>query len=77
MASAQAKFLDGDPAEKRKGAQQTPTFRPIFIVAKRSPISATVELFLAQLRAKCGRAFPGMSSTLNIASAHSGMWIPI
>jgi len=36
--------LDGDPAPPRKGAQH-PTFRPMYIVAKRSPISATAELF--------------------------------
>ena len=34
--------LDGDPAPPRKGAQQPPpNFRPMSIVAKRSPISAT------------------------------------
>jgi len=38
-------MLDGDPAAPRKKAQQPPpTFRPVFIVAKRSPISATAEL---------------------------------
>jgi len=36
--------LDGNPAPPRKGAQQTPTFRPMSIVAKRSPISATAKL---------------------------------
>jgi len=36
--------LDRNPASPRKGAQQTPTFRPISIVAKRSPISATAKL---------------------------------
>jgi len=36
--------LDGDPAPPRKGAQQPPTFRPMSIVAKRLPISATAEL---------------------------------
>jgi len=36
--------LDGDPSP-RKGAQQPPpTFRPMSIAAKRSPISATAEL---------------------------------
>jgi len=37
-------MLDGDPAPPWKGAQQPPTFWPMSIVAKRSPISATVEL---------------------------------
>jgi len=37
--------LDGDPALPRKGAQQSPTFRPMSIVAKRLPISAA-ELLL-------------------------------
>ena len=36
--------LDGHPPSPRKGAQQPPTFRPMSIVAKRSPVSATVEL---------------------------------
>jgi len=36
--------LDGDPAPPPKGAQQPPTFRPMFTVAKQSPMSATVEL---------------------------------
>jgi len=37
--------LDGDSAPQRKGAQQpSATFRPMSIVAKRSPISATAEL---------------------------------
>jgi len=35
--------LDGDPAPPWKGTQQPP-FRPMSIVAKRSPISATAEL---------------------------------
>ena len=39
-------MLDGDPAPPRKGAQQPPTFRPMSIAAKRSPISATAELLL-------------------------------
>ena len=37
--------LDGDTAPPRKGAQHPPpTFRPMSIVAKRLPISATAEL---------------------------------
>jgi len=36
--------LDGHPAPPRKGSQQPPTFRPMSIVAKRSPISATAEM---------------------------------
>jgi len=35
--------LDGDPAPPRQKGTDS-TFRPMFIVAKRSPISATVEL---------------------------------
>jgi len=42
--------LDGDPAPRRKGAQQNPTFRPMSIVAKRLPISATAELLLLRQR---------------------------
>ena len=41
--------LDADPAPAKKGVQQPPTFRPMSfrpmsIVAKRSPISSTAEL---------------------------------
>ena len=38
--------LDGDPAPPRNGVLQPPplTFRPMSIVTKRSPISATAEL---------------------------------
>jgi len=39
--------LDGDPAPHGKGTA-APTFRPMFIVAKRSPISATAELVFFQ-----------------------------
>ena len=42
--------LDGDPAPPRKGAQPAPTFRPVSIMAKRSPISATAELLLKVVR---------------------------
>jgi len=37
--------LDGDPVGTQRSPQQPlPTFRPMTIVAKRSPISATAEL---------------------------------
>jgi len=39
--------LDAPP---RKGEQQSPTFRPMSVVAKRSPISETAELSLIQFR---------------------------
>jgi len=46
--------LDGDPVPiPRKGAQQPPTFRPMSIVAKRSPISATAELLLSLMCCQC------------------------
>ena len=35
--------LDGDPAAPQQG-HNSPNFRPMSIVAKQSPISATVEL---------------------------------
>jgi len=38
--------LDGDQTPPRKGVQQPSTFRPISVVAKQSPISATAELLL-------------------------------
>ena len=39
--------LDGDRAPSRpKGAQQPSTFRPMPVVAKRSPISVTAQLLL-------------------------------
>ena len=43
-ASAQATLcLDGDPTPPKQG-HSTPTFRPMYIMAKRSPISASAEL---------------------------------
>jgi len=44
--------LDGYPAPLQKRAQEhaPPTFRPMFIVVKRSPISATAELLLNLIR---------------------------
>jgi len=43
--------LDVDPAPPRNGAQQPPTFRPMSIVARRSPVSATAELLFTLLNA--------------------------
>ena len=61
-ASSQATVLDGDPAPPSEGAQQLPTFRPMSIVAKRSPISATAELLLClMVHQKC-LAGPGSRS---------------
>ena len=37
--------LDGDPPRAAKGAHQPRTFRHMSVVAKRSPISVTAELF--------------------------------
>jgi len=37
--------LDGDPAAPTERGTAAPTFRPMSIMAKRSPISATAELF--------------------------------
>ena len=49
-------MLDGDPAAPTEISQQphAPNFRPMSIVAKRSPISATAEhlLFLARVKWK-------------------------
>ena len=39
--------LDGDPAPPRQGAQKLPTFQPMSIVGKRSPISATAKLWFS------------------------------
>jgi len=38
--------LDGDPVGTQPPQQPLPTFRPMSIVAKQSPISATAELLL-------------------------------
>jgi len=40
--------LDGDPAPQKRGT--APNFRPMSIVAKRSPISATAELLFLFLQ---------------------------
>jgi len=39
--------LDGDPAPPKRGTAPLPDFRPMSIVAKRSPISATAELLFS------------------------------
>jgi len=36
--------LDGDPASPMERDTAAPTFRPVFVVAKHGPISATAEL---------------------------------
>ena len=46
-------LLDGDPAPRRKGAQQPPLFGHV-CVAKRSPISATGELLSVRLTQAVG-----------------------
>jgi len=48
--------LDGDPVGSQRLPQQPlPTFRPMSIVAKWSPISATAELLLSSIRpCNCG-----------------------
>jgi len=38
--------LDGTQLPPQKGTKQSPTFRPMFTVAKRSPISTTAELVI-------------------------------
>jgi len=40
--------LDATPPPKKGGAAAPTTFRPMSIVAKRSPISATAELFVCK-----------------------------
>jgi len=59
--------LDGQPAPPRKGAQQSSTFRSMFIVAKRSPILdlATAEL-LFYLSSQLFRCFRPLNATLAI-----------
>jgi len=42
-------MLDGDPAPPTKGGTAAPTFRPMSVVAKRSPVSATAEHLLVFL----------------------------
>jgi len=51
--------LDGDPALSPKMGTAAPTFHPVSIVTKRSPISATAELLLAVL---CGVLTPTASA---------------
>ena len=45
--------LDGDPAPPERGTPAPPSFRPVSIVAIRSPISATAEILCPDL----GRCF--------------------
>jgi len=65
--------LDGDPdPPQRKGAQQSPHFRPLSIVAKQSPISATAELLYSQsvhsIRLRCFVVYCCGSSNLVISA---------
>ena len=53
--------LDGDPAPFPKGAQHSSNFRPVSIVAIRSPISATAEHLLklvVHILAGCSSIYP-------------------
>ena len=45
--------LDGDPASLHQKGSTAPNFRPMSIVAERSPISATAELVLNCARVNC------------------------
>jgi len=51
--------LDGDPAPPQNGDTAAPTFQPMFIMAKRSPISATAELLLRPLK---NHSTPGINT---------------
>jgi len=62
----------GPSAPKNTGAQHPlPNFRHMSIVAKRSPISATVEHLLHSSQ-QCRQACPGMSVPLKIAPLYGG-----
>jgi len=50
--------LDGDPAVYGKGTAAPPTFRLMTVVAKRSPISATVELLFERIAAAVWNSLP-------------------
>jgi len=54
----------GDPAPSIERCTAGPTFRPMFIVVKRSPISATAELLLTHIVAN-GSAFVPFSVAIS------------
>jgi len=54
--------LDGDPAPHHGAQQPPPTLRPMSIVTKRSPISATAELLLPYLSLRSPRPVAGRHS---------------
>ena len=64
--------LDGDPVGTQRHTAAPPHFRPMPIVAKRSPISATVELLLLNVviqrslirQSAVGHPIPGFCSML-------------
>ena len=56
--------LDGDPTSPRKWAHQPLAFRPMSIVAKRSPISTTAELLLYVLSSESRYASENATYTL-------------
>jgi len=59
--------LDGDPASLRKGPQPH-NFRPMSIVAKRSPISATAEHLYKRLLKNKRRYGLGMRLSFNFVN---------
>ena len=70
-------MLDGDPAAPTEISQQphTPNFRPMSIVAKRSPISATAEhlLFLARVKWKSLHLLRRSRMTMSGQHSHRGV----
>jgi len=55
--------LDGDPVSPHGKGALSPAFRPMSIVAKRSPISAIAELLLKLFNSRLNTEFYGKTIT--------------
>jgi len=63
--------LDGEPSSPTGKGTAAPTFRPMSIMAKRLPISATVELLLTVCRYVLSLADPDRRHS----PRHEGCWV--
>ena len=68
---------DGDPAPLESGTTTAPSFRPMSIVAKRSPISATAEhLLLLNCCSYCDFVLERFTVVIGLYSTNSVQYYP-
>ena len=66
--------LDGDPAPTKRGTAP-PAFRPVSIVAKRSPISETAELVYSVAVVNASRSLQCFDAVGWVTRRASGLWL--